>query len=170
MTATRAVAATAVAPVPGSSCSCKSELYGQKADSGGTMLSLDWQKVLGLAPDYVVFNGHANEYATHPLQMRPKELLRLYVVNARPDRISSFHVAGGIFERVYVDAAMDRPLEGMQTVNVPVGGGAVFELRLAEPGTYPFVTHAFADPTKGGVGVLQARLPGDTTTRPPPAR
>jgi nitrite reductase (NO-forming) len=147
----------------------QSEFYGQKADSGGTMLGLDWQKLLGLAPDYVVFNGHANEYATHPLQVRPKELLRLYVVNAGPNRISSFHVVGGIFERVYVDAAMDRPLEGVQTVNVPVGGGAVFELRLAEPGTYPFVTHAFADATKGGVGVLQARLLGDTTTRPPPA-
>jgi nitrite reductase (NO-forming) len=44
----------------------------------------------------------------------------------------------------------------MQTWNVPVGGGAIFEMRLAEAGLYPFVTHAFADATKGAVGVFQA--------------
>ena len=49
-----------------------------------------------------------------------------------------------------------RPFEGMQTWNVPVGGGAIFELRLAESGLFPFVTHAFADATKGAVGVFQA--------------
>jgi hypothetical protein len=37
-----------------------------------------------------------------------------------------------------------------------VGGGATFEFKLAEQGLYPFVTHAFADATKGGVGVFQA--------------
>jgi nitrite reductase (NO-forming) len=90
----------------------------------------------------------------------------MYVVNAGPNRVSAFHVVGAIFDRVYLDGATDRPLRGIQTVNVPVGGGAVFELRLPEPGTYPFVTHAFADATKGGVGMLQARAPGDTTTVP----
>jgi hypothetical protein len=42
-------------------------------------------------------------------------------------------------------------------VGVPVGGGAVFEVRRAEPGDYPFVSHAFADATKGAMGVLRAR-------------
>ncbi|HEU5171488.1 MAG TPA: multicopper oxidase domain-containing protein, partial [Gemmatimonadales bacterium] len=147
----------------------QSEFYGQKADTGGTLLGLDWQKLLGLAPDYVVFNGHANEYAAHPLQVHPGELLRMYVVNAGPNRISSFHVVGAIFERVYVDGVLGRPLQGVQTVDVPVGGGAIFELRLAEPGTYPFVTHAFADATKGGVGMLRARAPGDTAGAGPVA-
>jgi nitrite reductase (NO-forming) len=44
----------------------------------------------------------------------------------------------------------------VQTVDVPVGGGAIFEVRLVEPGDYPFVTHAFADATKGAVGVFRA--------------
>jgi nitrite reductase (NO-forming) len=44
----------------------------------------------------------------------------------------------------------------VQTVDVPVGGGAIFEVRLAEAGQYPFVTHAFADATKGAVGVFHA--------------
>jgi hypothetical protein len=44
----------------------------------------------------------------------------------------------------------------VQTVNVPVGGGSIFEVRLREPGDYPFGSHAFADATKGAVGVLRA--------------
>jgi nitrite reductase (NO-forming) len=71
-------------------------------------------------------------------------------VNAGPNRISSFHIVGGIFERVFEDGSQANPLTGVQTVNVPVGGGSIFEVRLREPGDYPFVTHAFADATKGG--------------------
>jgi hypothetical protein len=33
----------------------------------------------------------------------------------------------------------------------------IFETRLAEAGTYPFVTHAFADATNGAVGMLEAK-------------
>jgi nitrite reductase (NO-forming) len=124
--------------------------------------ALDWERLLAVAPDHVVFNGRASQYATHPINVQPNELIRLYVVNAGPNRISSFHVVGGIFERVYDDATQTSPLTGVQTVNVPVGGGAIFEMRLREPGDYPFVTHAFADATKGGVGVLRVLAPGET--------
>jgi len=71
--------------------------------------------------------------------------------------VSSFHVVGGIFERVFQDGSLASPLVGVQTVNVPVGGGSIFEIRLKQEGEYPFVTHAFADATKGGVGILSAK-------------
>ncbi len=106
----------------------QSEFYLTPRDSAGHPRLLDWSKVLDQAPDYVVFNGRAAQYAKHPLTVSPGQLLRLYVVNAGPNRVSSFHVVGGIFE-----------------------------LRLREPGTYPFVTHAFADATKGAVGMLEAK-------------
>lgn len=128
--------------------------------------TLDWQKLLGLAPDHIVFNGRASQYATHPIDVRPSELVRLYLVNAGPNRISSFHVVGGIFERVFEDGSQANPLVGVQTVNVPVGGGSIFEVRLREPGDYPFVTHAFADATKGAVGVLRALAPGKASAGP----
>lgn len=108
-----------------------------------------------LAPDFVVFNGHAAVYAKHPIRVRTGERLRLYVVNAGPNRFSAFHVVGAIFDRVYLDASLAHPLEGVQTVTVPVGGGAIFEVRLVEHGTYPFVSHAFADATKGAVGMFE---------------
>lgn len=117
--------------------------------------ALDWDRMLNLVPDHVTFNGVAAQYASHPIEVEPGELLRFYVVNAGPNRVSAFHVVGAIFDRVLV-GGFGAPLEGVQTFNVPVGGGAVFEARLAEPGLYPFVTHAFADATKGGVGVLRA--------------
>jgi nitrite reductase (NO-forming) len=117
---------------------------------------LSWDRLLGLAPDFVTFNGRVAQYAEHPITVKVGELLRLYVVNAGPNRTSAFHVVGGIFERVFVDGSLTRPLTGVQTVAVPVGGGSIFELRLKEPGDYPFVTHAFADATKGAVGILKA--------------
>jgi nitrite reductase (NO-forming) len=138
----------------------QSEFYETAKPAADGTVSLDWQKLLGQAPDHIVFNGRASQYATHPIDVRPNELLRLYLVNAGPNRISSFHVVGGIFQRVFEDGSQANPLEGVQTVNVPVGGGSIFELRLRQPGDYPFVTHAFADATKGGVGVLRAGEPG----------
>ena len=134
----------------------QSEFYQTSKPAADGTVSLDWQKLLGQAPDHIVFNGRADQYATHPIEVKPNELLRLYLVNAGPNRISSFHVVGGIFERVFEDGSQANPLVGVQTVNVPVGGGSIFEVRLREPGDYPFVTHAFADATKGGVGVLRA--------------
>jgi nitrite reductase (NO-forming) len=128
-------------------------------DTASKTRSLAWDRLLSLAPDFVVFNGRASQYAEHPLAVKPNELVRLYVVNAGPNRMSSFHVVGGIFERVFVDGSQRSPLESVQTVGVPVGGASIFEVRLKEPGDYPFVTHAFADATKGAVGVLRAEAP-----------
>ncbi len=144
----------------------QSEFYITPKPGSDGIRSLDWQRLLTLAPDHVVFNGRADQYASHPLEVKPNELLRLYVVNAGPNRISSFHVVGGIFERVFQDGSSLNPLAGVQTVNVPVGGGGIFELRLRQPGDYPFVTHAFADATKGAVGVLRALGPGDKPGSP----
>ena len=135
----------------------QSEFYTQKAADTVGAQQLDWNKLLGLAPDYIVFNGIAHQYADHPIRVAVGEPLRLYVVNAGPNRVSAFHVVGAIFSKVYVDAVADHAWQGVQTVDVPVGGGMIFETRLAEPGTYPFVTHAFADATKGAVGMLEAK-------------
>jgi nitrite reductase (NO-forming) len=132
----------------------QSEFYTKMLPDSTRMI--DWEKLLGLAPDYVVFNGRAAEYANHPIKVRVGERLRMYVVNAGPNRWSAFHVVGAIFDRVYLDGSVAHPLEGVQTMSVPVGGGVIFETRLVEPGTYPFVSHAFADATKGAVGMFEA--------------
>lgn len=137
----------------------QSEFYFAPTGDSAAPRTLGWQKMLDLSPDYVVFNGVAGQYAAHPIQVKAGELLRFYVVDAGPNRVSSFHVVGAIFERVFEDG-FGAPKQGVQTASVPVGGGMIFELRLAEAGLYPFVSHSFADATKGAVGVLRA---GTTT-------
>lgn len=133
----------------------QSEFYMGEARGPDSVRAMAWDKVLNASPDYVVFNGVGSRYATQPIPVDVGEPLRLFVVNAGPNRVSAFHVVGAIFDRVYADG-FGRPLEGIQTWNVPVGGGAVFDLRLVEQGLYPFVSHAFADATKGAVGVFRA--------------
>jgi nitrite reductase (NO-forming) len=135
----------------------QSEFYTRNATDTAGAQQLDWTKLLGLAPDYIVFNGIANQYADHPIRVAVGEPIRLYVVDAGPNRISAFHVVGAIFSTIYVDALPSHAWQGVQTADVPVGGGLIFETRLAEAGTYPFVTHAFADATKGAVGMFEAK-------------
>ena len=45
-------------------------------------------------------------------------------------------------------------LHNVQTVTVPAGGGGVFDVKIDEPGLYPFVSHAFAAVDQGQVGLL----------------
>ncbi|HJS48303.1 MAG TPA: multicopper oxidase domain-containing protein [Gemmatimonadales bacterium] len=133
----------------------QSEVYMGAPHGPDSVRSMNWEEVLNLSPDHVMFNGVAARYATHPIPVATGRPIRLYVVNAGPNRNSAFHVVGGIFSAVYADG-FGRPLQGLQTWDVPVGGGAIFELTLAEDGLYPFVSHAFADATKGAVGVFRA--------------
>jgi nitrite reductase (NO-forming) len=115
----------------------------------------DAQKVLDVKPDYVVFNGVADQYQQHPLIVKAGERIRLYVLNAGPTLFSAFHVIGWIFDKVYVDGNPANVLQGVQTYAIPPGGGAMFELTIDQPGLYPFVTHSFAYTGKGAVGVIK---------------
>jgi nitrite reductase (NO-forming) len=59
---------------------------------------------------------------------------------------------------------MSRFERGVQTVAVPAGGGAVFDVKIDEPGLYPFVSHAFAHVDLGQVGLLKVGDPKGTTS------
>jgi nitrite reductase (NO-forming) len=47
------------------------------------------------------------------------------------------------------------PQNEVQTVSVPAGGGGIFDVKIDEPGLYPFVSHAFAHVDLGQVGLLE---------------
>ena len=104
---------------------------------------------------YVVFNGVPNQYAAKPLPVDPAKPLRLYVVNAGPDHFSSFHVVGGIFDTVEPSGSPDSALHGLAAWAIGPGDGAMFELRLTQPGSYPFVTHDMADMAAGAMGTFE---------------
>jgi nitrite reductase (NO-forming) len=118
--------------------------------------SLDMAKARSMAPDWTTFNGYANQYVTHPLTAKPGETTRFYVVAAGPTLETAFHVVGTLFDRAWPNAAVTNPPQnGVQTVSVPPGGGGVFDVKIDEPGLYPFVSHAFAHVDLGQVGLLK---------------
>jgi len=121
--------------------------------------SLDMAKARAMEPDWTTFNGYANQYVTHPLTADPGETVRFYVVAAGPTLDTDFHVVGTIFDRAWVNGDMTQFQQGVQTVGVPAGGGAVFDVKIDEPGLYPFVSHAFAHVDLGQVGLLKVGNP-----------
>ena len=52
------------------------------------------------APDFVVFNGVANQYKDNPIQVTTKGRVRVFVLDAGPNIDSSYHVVGTIFDTV----------------------------------------------------------------------
>jgi nitrite reductase (NO-forming) len=117
---------------------------------------LSMEKARAMEPDWTTFNGYANQYVNHPLKADPGETVRFYVVAAGPTLDTAFHVVGTIFDRAWVNSDVTNPPQnGVQTVSVPAGGGAVFDVKIDDPGLYPFVSHAFAHVDLGQVGLLQ---------------
>ena len=121
--------------------------------------SLNMDKARAMQPDWTTFNGYANQYVTHPLTSNPGETVRFYVVAAGPTLDTNFHVVGTILDRAWVNGDMTKFQQGVQTVGVPAGGGAVFDVKIDEEGMYPFVSHAFAHVDLGQVGLLKVGTP-----------
>jgi nitrite reductase (NO-forming) len=122
--------------------------------------SLDMAKARARMADWVTFNGYANQYVTHPLTANPGDTTRFWVVAAGPTNNVNFHVVGTIFDRAWVNSDLTSPPQkGVQTVVVPAGGGAVFDVTIDGDGLYPFVSHAFADVDLGQVGLLKVGNP-----------
>ncbi len=137
----------------------QSEFYTKPSATKG-VLDGDYTKMQNGRPDYVVFNGMANQYTgNNSLTANPGELIRLWTVNAGPNDFSAFHVVGAILGKVYPDGNPANALSGMQTYTVPPGGGAMIELTIPNEGFYPVVTHSFADASKGALAMIKVGNP-----------
>ncbi|MCL5994657.1 MAG: multicopper oxidase domain-containing protein [Chloroflexi bacterium] len=143
---------TGLQPVDREYVLVQSEFYLTPPADG--LVQTDITKALTGIPDYVVFNGYAEQYKATPLIAKVGERIRMWVMNAGPTHYSAFHVIGTIFEAAYQDGNPANKMVGMQTVNVYPGGGMMVEFSIPEAGQYPFVSHSFADASKGALGVL----------------
>ncbi|HNP86612.1 MAG TPA: multicopper oxidase domain-containing protein [Kouleothrix sp.] len=112
------------------------------------------------APDYVVFNGVANQYKDNPIKVDTGKTVRVFVLNAGPNVDSSFHVVGTIFNTVIKEGVTLNPDNpghyGSQAVDLAPAQGAIIEFTTAEDGLYPIVTHAFNFVGRGALGLFQA--------------
>jgi nitrite reductase (NO-forming) len=133
------------------------EIYtGQVFGSTGELtFSLD--KMLRETPEYYVFNGAANALTLEGNVLKAKvgETVRIFFGVGGPNKTSSFHVIGEIFDRAYNFASLTSPpLTNVQTVTVPPGGAWMVEFEVNVPGTYILVDHALSRLERGLVGYL----------------
>jgi uncharacterized cupredoxin-like copper-binding protein len=136
-----------LAPVDKELWMTQQEYYLGKPGKAADMAKMEAKK-----PDVIAFNGYANQYKDNPIAVKKGERVRMYVLNAGPSIWSAFHVIGTVFDRTVIEG---RPGADSQTMNLAPSQGGWAEFTLAEEGSYPFVTHAFADAVKGAIGVLQ---------------
>jgi len=116
----------------------------------------DLEKAVEEHPTYVVFNGaEGSLLGEKALKAKVGERVRLYVGNGGPNLVSSFHVIGEIFDRVYTEAGT-RYSEHIQTTLVPAGGAAIVEFKVDVPGSYKLVDHSILRAfNKGALGELK---------------
>jgi nitrite reductase (NO-forming) len=112
------------------------------------------------APDFVVFNGVANQYKDNPIQITTKGRVRVFVLDAGPNIDSSFHVVGTIFDTVIKEGVIlakgNAQGWGSQAVDLAPAQGAIIEFSPREDGMYPLVTHAFNFVGHGALGLFMA--------------
>jgi copper-containing nitrite reductase len=132
----------------------QSEFYAEQRTAGH--LTFSFQKGLAERPDYVFWNGRFGALAgNNALHANPGERIRLYVGNAGPNLVSSFHVIGAMFESVYREGDLiSPPAHGIQTTLVPSGGSTVVEFTPQVPGAYLLVDHSIFRIMKGAVGQI----------------
>jgi nitrite reductase (NO-forming) len=126
--------------------------YGAAGHQGFSM-----EKALHEQPDYVVFNGSVGALSgDKALKAKVGETVRLFVGNGGPNLVSSFHVIGEIFDRVYAEGSFDIETN-LQTTLIPAGGSAIAEFKIDVPGTYLLVDHSiFRAFNKGALAQLKA--------------
>lgn len=133
-----------------------------------TPAEVDADKVAAEQPDFVSFNGIANQYDQEPLTARVGERLRIWVLGSGPNRPTSFHVIGGQFDTVYAEGAyllregagpLDDPgargQGGAQVLALSPGQGGFVELTMPGAGHYPLVSHLMVDAERGAHGILE---------------
>jgi nitrite reductase (NO-forming) len=126
----------------------------------GDITSLQKASAGAPAPDFVVFNGVANQYKDAPLKVGTGERVRIFVLDAGPNIDSSFHIVGTIFDTVTKEGIHlvegNDGSWGSQAMDLSPAQGGIVEFTTAEDGLYPIVTHAFNFVGRGALGLVQA--------------
>ncbi|MGO1734804.1 MAG: multicopper oxidase domain-containing protein [Leucobacter sp.] len=123
---------------------------------------VDADKIAAEQPDLVSFNGYASQYDHDALTARVGERVRVWVLDAGPNRPSSFHVIGGQFDTVWFegsyligDATGPSVGTGSQALGLQPAQGGFIELEFPEVGNYPFVSHLMIDAERGAHGIFE---------------
>jgi nitrite reductase (NO-forming) len=134
----------------------QSEFYTKGSYGEEGLQAFDMAKALTEIPDYVVFNGSVGAMTgKNAVVADVGETVRLFVGNGGPNLVSSFHVIGEIFDKVYVEGG-ELINQNVQTTLVPAGGSAIVEFKVDVPGEFIMVDHSiFRAFNKGALGILE---------------
>lgn len=135
----------------------QSEFYTTEKFGKTGLTAFDMQKAMDENPEYVVFNGSVGAaMGDKALHVAVGETVRLYVGNAGPNLISSFHVIGEIFDKVYMEAGTAVINENVATTLIPAGGATIVEFKCEVPGDLTLVDHSvFRAFNKGALGQIE---------------
>lgn len=114
------------------------------------------KKAIEEKADYVVFNGSVGALSgDNALKAKVGETIRLYIGNGGPSLLSSFHIIGEIFDKVYIEGGSIINTN-VQTTSIPAGGSTIVELKLETAGTFTIVDHSiFRAFNKGALAQLK---------------
>lgn len=115
------------------------------------------------SPTYVLYNGRVGALSgDRALKAEVGDTVRIFYGVGGPNLISSFHIIGEVFDRVYREADLiSPPARSVQTTLVPAGGAVMVEFKVDYPGSYLLVDHALSRLDKGLVGILEVTGPVD---------
>ena len=132
------------------------ELYTEEDQGTPGLLTESIDRLLDERPTYYVMNGAFKALTgDRALQVEVGDTARIYFGVGGPNKISSFHVIGEIFDNVYRDASLaSEPIQDVQTVLVPPGGATVVDLTFEVPGNYVMVDHALSRAERGAAGII----------------
>lgn len=119
------------------------------------------EKAVAEQPEYVLFNGSVGSLTgDKAITAKVGETVRLYVGNGGPNLVSSFHVIGEIFDKVYVEGGTKVINENVQTTLIPAGGSSIVDFKVEAPGTLIIVDHSiFRTFNKGSLGMIKVDGP-----------
>ncbi len=134
----------------------QSEFYTTPVKEGTPFVEYSRENGLREEPQYVVFNGSSGSLmGANALRAKVGEKIRIYFGNIGPNKISSFHIVGMPFDRVYREGDLvSPPGRYIQTSLVPAGGAVVVEVTAQVPGIYTILDHSMFRTEKGAIGQL----------------
>eukprot|EP00053_Salpingoeca_punica_P025317 m.16802 g.16802 ORF g.16802 m.16802 type:complete len:358 (-) comp7727_c0_seq1:1786-2859(-) len=135
----------------------QSEWYAT-AETGSRELEPSWVDGMIEHPLYVTFNGSVGALTEKPICVKAGERIRLFVGNGGPNLVSSFHVIGAIFDKVYREGdVISPPARGLQTTLIPAGGASIVEWDTSVPGNYTMIDHSIFRIEKGAIGFIKVQ-------------
>ncbi|MCL6631466.1 MAG: multicopper oxidase domain-containing protein [Alicyclobacillus herbarius] len=114
----------------------------------------NYDKMKNGQPSYVVFNGKAFQYVSHPLRAKVGKPLTIAFVNAGPNEVSAFHIVGSVLSDVEASGNPKNHFYDVSTQAVVPGEGVLIRVTFQQPGTYNMVTHVMRDADKGATGSI----------------